>query len=116
MIPLQQARHQATLAMQSLRKQRGMRSHLARSLGLRFQTTTKWKVVPLDHVFAVAALVRISVEELRPDFFREDPLRADRFAAQKYGTGAHCRTPPDRSIEAEALRSAEAGKIVAALG
>lgn len=63
----------------NLRARRGRRAFLADRLGLRWQTLALWTRVPLDHVFTVSKLLQIPPEDLRPDFFCNDPLRRSAF-------------------------------------
>lgn len=65
----------AEAAWQAIIKNRGARSHIADEFCLRSQTVDKWTRVPLDYVFALAAMFEVAPETLRPDFFRHDPLR-----------------------------------------
>lgn len=71
------------LAWQRLIARRGTRAIVARELNLRWQTPSKWTVVPLDYVFQVARITRTLPEDLRPDFFRHDPLRSAAFVAPR---------------------------------
>lgn len=62
-------------AIMRLRRRRGMMAQIAHELGITEATVGLWHQIPLHHVFAVAAIARIPVEQLRPDFFINDPLR-----------------------------------------
>ena len=59
-----------------LRERRGGRSYIRRRLGLSENAVYEWQRVPLEYVFRVAHLLRVPPEQLRPDFFCNDPLRA----------------------------------------
>lgn len=62
--------------MNAIRKRSGLISQIARELGVAHQTVSEWKQIPTEHVFKVARIARIKPEELRPDFFADDPLRS----------------------------------------
>jgi hypothetical protein len=67
--------------IQLIRKTRGRMTIIANRLDLRLTTIILWKQVPLIHVFDVAEILKIPVEQIRPDFFVKDPLRKDRIPA-----------------------------------
>ena len=58
-----------------IRRTYGLMTKVARGLNLSLASVQLWKTVPLDHVFAVARITGIRPEELRPDFFINDPMR-----------------------------------------
>lgn len=69
----------AATALARIRRRRGLVAKIADMLILNHQTITNWKMVPLDHVFAVSRICTMPPEDLRPDFFRNDPLRRSAF-------------------------------------
>lgn len=71
----------AVSAINRLRGRYGAMRKIAAHLGLVDQTVSKWKTVPMEYVFTIAAMFHIPPEQLRPDIFISDPLRAERAAA-----------------------------------
>jgi len=69
------AAREAARAMERIISTRGARTNISRTLKIAHQSVMAWKVVPVDRVFEVGAILRIAVTELRPDFFMDDPLR-----------------------------------------
>lgn len=63
-------------AIQRIRQQRGLLADIAFELGLREQTVRCWRSIPIEYTFDVARVTKIPPEQLRPDFFLKDPLRA----------------------------------------
>jgi DNA-binding transcriptional regulator YdaS (Cro superfamily) len=60
--------------MQLLRKKRGELSRIAEAVGVSKQAVHQWRVIPPDHVSAVARVTGMKREELRPDWFK--PIEA----------------------------------------
>lgn len=70
-------------------------------------------MVPLRHVFSVAAAIRIPAEEIRPDFFRLDPLRRHPRRRKRPPTYSQRRKAAvDLSPQAEAMRLNDARRYV----
>lgn len=83
---------QAVQAWAEICERRGARAAIARGIGL--QNLAGWKVVPLEYVFDVAAIMGADPSRLRPDFFYKDPARFPRAS---------------RTLTAETLARAAAG-------
>lgn len=63
-------------ALIQIRTQRGLRSRIARELGITPGAVNQWATIPPHHVLAVEQITGISRHDLRPDIF--GPPRAPR--------------------------------------
>lgn len=78
------AKHAAIVsksAINRLRNRYGAMRKIAAHIGVADQTVSMWKTVPMEYVFTISAMFSIPPEQLRPDIFINDPLRAERTAA-----------------------------------
>jgi len=58
------------LVMRRVYLKRGLATHIADELGVSHQAVQKWKRVPPEHVLALAPLLEMRPEDIRPDIFR----------------------------------------------
>lgn len=72
---------------------------LADHLGISAQSINKWNKVPLEYVFHVSEFCRITPYALRPDFFKDDPLRNGYGKAGQITLVPKQKTRIDRAIE-----------------
>lgn len=81
--------HVASDIFAKLKRRRGTMATLARALGVASQSIEKWRMVPLERVFQVSLILHVPPEQLRPDFFADDPLRSPRMPEswQRFGKG-----------------------------
>ena len=56
--------------MRRIYGERGLASIVAREVGITPRAVQQWKRVPPEHVMALAPLLKMRPEEIRPDIFR----------------------------------------------
>jgi len=58
------------LVMRTIYEQRGLGKRISKELGLTYQAVSQWKRVPAEHVQAIAAMLDLNPEDIRPDIFK----------------------------------------------
>lgn len=57
-------------AVRKIRGKRGLPARIAEACGIERTAVYQWTRVPIERVHAVAALLQMTPEEIRPDIFR----------------------------------------------